>query len=153
MTTTKKAIDVVDAKTKRARNLAARDEAARVKAWTDKGGKGRRPATPNLDAVNHDAANPPAPPKRGRKAAPVKIAGVATSSGKLGMGELMPLVLDALAKAPGPVTASEVGKSLGRSPGAVHNVLQKLLVSKAAKQVEDRPRRYVATAAGKKQAA
>lgn len=56
-----------DAAARLERANRAKDEARRLKAWEDKGSKGRRPATPNLDALN--AAADERAEKRGRTSA------------------------------------------------------------------------------------
>lgn len=43
----------------------------------------------------------------------------------------------------GPLTATTIGKGLGRSPGAVANCLGRLAKDKKVRQAKKRPRAYV----------
>jgi hypothetical protein len=68
---------------------------------------------------------------------------------RLRPGELDDLVLAHMAKHKddGPLTATTIGKGLGRSPGAVANCLGRLAKDKKVRQVKKRPRAYVLTEA------
>jgi len=43
----------------------------------------------------------------------------------------------------GPLTASAIGKAIGRSPGAVANCLRRLAKAKQVRQAKRKPRAYV----------
>lgn len=64
---------------------------------------------------------------------------------RLRPGELDSLVLAYLAehKGDGPLTATAIGKGIGRSAGAVANCLGRLAKDKKVRQVKKRPRGYV----------
>lgn len=64
---------------------------------------------------------------------------------RLRPGELDGLVLAYLAehKGNGPLTATAIGKGIGRSAGAVANCLGRLAKDKKVRQVKKRPRAYV----------
>lgn len=64
---------------------------------------------------------------------------------RLRPGELDGLVLAFMAKHKddGPLTATTIGKGLGRSPGAVANCLGRLAKDKKVRQAKKRPRAYV----------
>ena len=68
---------------------------------------------------------------------------------RLRPGELDGLVLAFMAKhkGDGPLTATTIGKGLGRSPGAVANCLGRLAKDKKVRQAKKRPRAYVLTEA------
>jgi DNA-binding IscR family transcriptional regulator len=68
---------------------------------------------------------------------------------RLRPGELDGLVLTHMAKHQddGPLTATTIGKGLGRSPGAVANCLGRLAKDKKVRQAKERPRAYVITRA------
>ena len=63
---------------------------------------------------------------------------------RLRPGELDGLVLEYLAehRDNGPLTATAVGKSIGRSAGAVANCLGRLAKDKKVRQVKKRPRSF-----------
>lgn len=64
---------------------------------------------------------------------------------RLRPGELDGLVLAYLAehKGDGPLTATAIGKGIGRSAGAVANCLGRLAKVKKVRQAKKRPRAYV----------
>jgi hypothetical protein len=64
---------------------------------------------------------------------------------RLRPGELDRLVLAYLRKHKdvGPLTASAIGKSIGRSSGAIANCLARLAREKKVRQAKKRPRAYV----------
>lgn len=64
---------------------------------------------------------------------------------RLRPGELDDLVLAYLAenKDDGPLTATAIGKGIGRSAGAVANCLGRLANNKKVRQAKKRPRAYV----------
>lgn len=64
---------------------------------------------------------------------------------RLRPGELDGLVLAYLAehKDDGPLTATAIGKGIGRSAGAVANCLGRLAKDRKARQAKKRPRGYV----------
>lgn len=64
---------------------------------------------------------------------------------RLRPGELDGLVLAHMAehKDDGPLTATTIGKGLGRSPGAVANCLGRLAQDRKVRQAKKRPRAYV----------
>jgi hypothetical protein len=64
---------------------------------------------------------------------------------RLRPGELDGLVLTYLAehKGDGPLTATAIGKGIGRSAGAVANCLYRLAKDKKVRQTKKRPRGYV----------
>jgi DNA-binding PadR family transcriptional regulator len=64
---------------------------------------------------------------------------------RLRPGELDGLVLAFMAKRKdyGPLSATTIGKGLGRSPGAVANCLDRLAKDKKVRQAKKRPRAYV----------
>lgn len=63
---------------------------------------------------------------------------------RLRPGELDGLVLAYMAEhRDGPLTATTIGKGLGRSPGAVANCLGRLAKDKKLRQAKKRPRAYV----------
>lgn len=64
---------------------------------------------------------------------------------RLRPGELDGLVLAYLAehKGDGPLTATAIGKGIGRSAGAVANCLGRLAKDKKVRQAKKRPRSYV----------
>lgn len=65
---------------------------------------------------------------------------------RLRPGELDDLVLAYMGKnrADGPLTASAIGKGIGRSSGAVANCLRRLTKAKRVRQAKKAPRAYVA---------
>ena len=65
---------------------------------------------------------------------------------RLRPGELNGLVLSYMHKHTddGPLSASAIGKGIGRSSGAVANCLARLAKEKQVRQVKRRPRAYVA---------
>jgi trimeric autotransporter adhesin len=68
---------------------------------------------------------------------------LATNTVKLAPGDLTRLVADHFAANPNTVlTPGEVGRSLGRSPGAVRNAADKLTREGALRRLEGAPRRY-----------
>jgi hypothetical protein len=71
---------------------------------------------------------------------------------RLGPGELDKLVLAYLGehKGDGPLTASAIGKGIGRSSGAVANCLARLAKEKKVRQVKKRPRSFAITGATRK---
>jgi hypothetical protein len=64
---------------------------------------------------------------------------------RLRPGELDGLVLTYIRKhkGDGPLTASAIGKGIGRSSGAVANCLMRLVKEKRIRQAKKRPRAYV----------
>jgi hypothetical protein len=64
---------------------------------------------------------------------------------RLRPGELDGLVLAYMRKheGDGPLTASAIGKGIGRSSGAVANCLARLAKAKETRQAKKRPRAYV----------
>ena len=68
---------------------------------------------------------------------------------RLRPGELDKLVLAYLGehKDDGPLTASTIGKGIGRSSGAVANCLARLAKEKRVRQAKRKPRAYVLKAA------
>jgi hypothetical protein len=64
---------------------------------------------------------------------------------RLRPGELDSLVLSYLAahKGDGPLTATAIGKGIGRSAGAVANCLARLAKEKKVRQAKRKPRGYV----------
>ncbi len=64
---------------------------------------------------------------------------------RLRPGELDRLVLTYLKKhkVDGPLTASAIGKGIGRSSGAIANCLARLAKGKKGRQAKKRPRAYV----------
>lgn len=70
-----KPVEVVDGKTRLSRLAAAKTETAKLKAWEAKGSKGRRPATPNLDALEAES-------KTDRKPGGAKKGPVSTGAGR-----------------------------------------------------------------------
>lgn len=64
---------------------------------------------------------------------------------RLRPGELDCLVLSHLKKHKddGPLTASAIGKGIGRSSGAIANCLARLAKEKKVRQAKKRPRAYV----------
>jgi hypothetical protein len=68
----------------------------------------------------------------------------ATSNGRLRPGELDGLVLGYMRKHKKelPLTATAIGKGLGRSSGAVANCLTRLAKNKEARQAKRKPRAY-----------
>jgi hypothetical protein len=69
----------------------------------------------------------------------------AAKAKRLRPGELDGLVLAYLAehKGDGPLTATAIGKGIGRSAGAVANCLGRLAKDKKVRQAKKRPRGYV----------
>ena len=69
-------------------------------------------------------------------------------SKRLRPGELNGLVLAYMHKhkEDGPLTASAIGKGIGRSSGAVANCLARLAKEKKVRRAKKRPRAYVAKA-------
>jgi hypothetical protein len=69
----------------------------------------------------------------------------AAKAKRLRPGELDGLVLAYLAehKDDGPLTATAIGKGIGRSAGAVSNCLARLAKDKKVRQVKERPRTFV----------
>lgn len=67
------------------------------------------------------------------------------ASKRLRPGELDGFVLAYMVKhkEDGPLTATTIGKGLGRSPGAVANCLGRLATDKKVRQAKKRPRTYV----------
>lgn len=63
---------------------------------------------------------------------------------RLRPGELEGLVLSYMAdhKGDGPLTASAIGKGIGRSSGAIANCLSRLAKQKAVRQAKRKPRAY-----------
>jgi hypothetical protein len=80
-------------------------------------------------------------PVKGRRSAPNGKKG---SGGRLRPGELDGLVLAYLRQhqADGPLTASKVGKGIGRSSGAVANCLERLAGGEQVRRATKRPRAY-----------
>jgi hypothetical protein len=70
------------------------------------------------------------------------IVGKGVRASRLAKGELAALVVDYLSAHPGELGPTAVGKALGRSPGAVANVLQRLAVDGRVRLVSQAPRRY-----------
>jgi hypothetical protein len=71
---------------------------------------------------------------------------LATDTVKLAAGQLTQLVADHFAAHPGTVlTPGEVGRSLGRSAGAVRNAADKLTGEGALRRLDGPPRRYTTT--------
>lgn len=68
----------------------------------------------------------------------------AESTGRLRPGELDGLVLAYMRrhKKDGPLTATAIGKGIGRSSGAVANCLARLAKRKEARQAKRKPRAY-----------
>lgn len=68
---------------------------------------------------------------------------------RLRPGELDTLVLDYMGehKDEGPLTASAIGKGIGRSSGAVANCLARLAKKKRVRQAKRKPRAYALKAA------
>ncbi|MFL5901748.1 MAG: hypothetical protein ACJ75S_11180 [Solirubrobacterales bacterium] len=68
---------------------------------------------------------------------------------RLRPGELDDLVLAYMTEHhdDGPLTATTIGKGLGRSPGVVANCLGRLAKDKRVRQAKKRPRAYVLTEA------
>jgi hypothetical protein len=66
----------------------------------------------------------------------------ASKKKRLRPGELDGLVLTYMQKHEGewPLTASAIGKGIGRSPGAVANCLARLIKAKKARQAKRKPR-------------
>lgn len=69
----------------------------------------------------------------------------AAKAKRLRPGELDGLVLAYLAehKDDGPLTATAIGKGIGRSAGAVSNCLARLAKDKKVRQAKKRPRTFV----------
>lgn len=69
----------------------------------------------------------------------------AAKAKRLRPGELDGLVLTYLAEHndDGPLTATAIGKGIGRSAGAVSNCLARLAKDKKVRQVKKRPRTFV----------
>ncbi|MGH3833747.1 MAG: MarR family transcriptional regulator, partial [Pseudonocardiaceae bacterium] len=66
---------------------------------------------------------------------------------RLGKGALRGMVEDYLTERPGEqFSPSAIGKALGRSSGAVANALEKLAADGYALQIQDKPKRFAATA-------
>jgi hypothetical protein len=84
---------------------------------------------------------------RNAAASPGKTASSSGKPERLSAGGLDPLVLDYLKKnkATAPHGPSQVAKALGRSSGAVGNCLVRLTDANKAKQVSDKPLRYLAS--------
>ena len=61
---------------------------------------------------------------------------------RLGRGQLGDLVIDHLRDHPGEVSPSQLAKKLGRSAGAISNVLVKLAGTADLVETSDHPRRY-----------
>lgn len=66
----------------------------------------------------------------------------ASTRGRLRKGELNGLVLSFLAEHGQPVTASAIGKAIGRSGGAVANALVRMETAGQVTRVTDKPRTY-----------
>lgn len=67
----------------------------------------------------------------------------ATKTARLGRGVLAQLALNYLAERPDKeLTASAVGKALGKSPGAVANAFEKAVKENTAVRTCEKPRRY-----------
>ena len=75
-----------------------------------------------------------------------------TKAKRLRPGELDELVLGYMAehKGDGPLTASAIGKGIGRSSGAVANCLARLASKKEVRQAKRKPRAYDLKAAKKR---
>jgi nitric oxide reductase NorQ protein len=71
----------------------------------------------------------------------------APATGRLGNGQLRRQVAEWLAARPGPHTAGEIAKDLGRSAGAVGNALTTLADRAEAARLPGKPMRYEANAA------
>lgn len=100
---------------------------------------------PALDEPDHADGNEPATtqaPPAGP--APQEVTGNGSKQ-RLRPGELREAVLAYFVEHPDlEVTAGDVARVLGRSPGAVHNVLQKLVTEGTVALTDPKPRRYKA---------
>lgn len=133
------------------RMARAKAEAKELKAWKANGETGTKPATPNLDAIEADAAERAASggqrPKGTRKLREVP-AGTTLPSGHLAPGALGASVAAHIAEhATSDHGVGEVAKALGgKSAGAVRNALDRLVATGAATLTSEKPRRYQAAA-------
>jgi len=100
-------------------------------------------ATPTTENGHSPAAGPADTAPAQTAPAPSPAAG--GKSTRLGKGQLADLTLAWLRQNPGAHTASAIGKSTGRSSGAIANALAKMATTGTVTQVSDHPRRYTAT--------
>ena len=90
-------------------------------------------------------ATPVAPKEVRHREAPIVLT-FDPPSGPLAMGALNALVVRVLECAPGPVGPVAIGLALGRSSGAVTNVLAKLTAQGAVVETSHKPRRFTIAA-------
>jgi hypothetical protein len=144
-------VPVSAAVTRIERMARAKVEAKQIKGWKAAGEKGPRPATPNLDAIEADAAarasgtaTRPGQRRQLREVAP----GTTLPSGHLAPGALGASVAAHIAEhAASDHGVGEVAKALGgKSAGAVRNALDRLVATGAATLTSEKPRRYQAAA-------
>lgn len=145
------ALPVTDAASKVARQALAKAETRALKAWRQAGEKGPKPATPNLDAIEHDAlarAEGKQPTIAGQRKLREVPAGTTLPNGHLAPGALGASVAEYVATHPDvDHGVGEVAKALGgKSAGAVRNALDRLVTQGAAILTSEKPRRYQAAA-------